>query len=100
MFFDAFPRFYETSQTGDPRERINLRYEAIFAHNADVFQGARVLDIASHDGRWSLAALRTGAAEVIGIEAREASWRRRVRTSTSTLLANVTSSEPATSSRC
>jgi spermidine synthase len=71
MFFDAFPRFYKTSETKNPRERINLRYEAIFAHNADVFQGARVLDIASHDGRWSLAALRTGAAEVIGIEARE-----------------------------
>jgi SAM-dependent methyltransferase len=71
MFFDAFPRFYETSQTHDPKGRINLRYEAIFAQNADVFQDARVLDIASHDGRWSLAALCTGASEVIGIEARE-----------------------------
>lgn len=71
MFFDAFPRFYETSGTRDPKGRINLRYEAIFAQNADVFQGARVLDIASHDGRWSLAALCTGAAEVIGVEARE-----------------------------
>jgi hypothetical protein len=49
---------------------LNLRYEAIFAANRDVFAGARVLDIASHDGRWSLAALKTGAAEVIGIEAR------------------------------
>jgi hypothetical protein len=71
MFFDAFPRFYETSETHDPYGRINLRYEAIFAQNADVFQNARVLDIASHDGRWSLAALCTGATEVIGIEARE-----------------------------
>jgi len=71
MFFDAFPRFYDTSETHDPYGRINLRYEAIFAQNADVFQNARVLDIASHDGRWSLAALCTGAAEVVGIEARE-----------------------------
>jgi 2-polyprenyl-3-methyl-5-hydroxy-6-metoxy-1,4-benzoquinol methylase len=70
-FFDSFPRFYETSQTTGAKGRLNLRYEAIFAQNAAVFQGARVLDIASHDGRWSLAALSTGASEVIGIEARE-----------------------------
>jgi hypothetical protein len=71
MFFDAFPRFYDTSQTHDPTGRINLRYEAIFTQNADLFPGARVLDIASHDGRWSLGALHNGAAEVIGIEARD-----------------------------
>lgn len=71
MFFDAFPRFYETTQTQAFKGRLNLRYEAIFAQNADLFPGARVLDIASHDGRWSLAALRNGAAEVIGIEARD-----------------------------
>lgn len=49
MFFDAYPRFYETSQTRAPQGQINLRYEAIFAQNADVFEDARVLDIASHD---------------------------------------------------
>jgi Methyltransferase domain len=71
MFFDSFPRFYETSKTSPNRGRLNLRYEAIFEENSDVFADARVLDIASHDGRWSLAALKTGAAEVVGIEARE-----------------------------
>jgi hypothetical protein len=71
MFFDAYPRFYETTQTSASQGRLNLRYEAIFAQNADVFRGARVLDIACHDGRWSLAALRSGAATVTGIEARE-----------------------------
>jgi hypothetical protein len=70
MFFDAFPRFYKTSQTSTYKGRLNLRYEAIFAENRDIFAGARVLDIASHDGRWSLAALQTGAAKVVGIEAR------------------------------
>jgi predicted nicotinamide N-methyase len=69
-FFDAYPRFYETSQTTAWRGRLNLRYEAIFGENRDIFAGARVLDIASHDGRWSLAALATGAESVIGIEAR------------------------------
>jgi hypothetical protein len=71
MFFDGFPRFLETSETAAHRGRLNLRYEAIFAENRDIFAGARVLDIASHDGRWSLAALKTGAAEVVGIEARD-----------------------------
>jgi hypothetical protein len=71
MFFDSFPRFYETARTRSAQGRLNLRYEAIFGQNAEIFAGARVLDIASHDGRWSLAALHTGAAEVIGIEARD-----------------------------
>lgn len=71
MFFDEYPRFFETSETSPSRGRLNLRYEAIFAENRDVFTGATVLDIASHDGRWSLAALKTGAVEVVGIEARE-----------------------------
>jgi precorrin-6B methylase 2 len=69
-FFDAYPLFYETSATSPARDRLNLRYEAIFGENRDIFEGARVLDIASHDGRWSLAALATGAAAVTGIEAR------------------------------
>jgi hypothetical protein len=70
MFFDAHPRFYETSQTSPYHGRLNLRYEAIFAENRDILNGARVLDIASHDGRWSLAALECGAKSVVGIEAR------------------------------
>lgn len=71
MFFDDYPRFFGTSRTAPGRERLNLRYEAIFAENQDLFDGARVLDIASHDGRWSLAALATGAKSVVGIEARQ-----------------------------
>jgi Methyltransferase domain len=70
-FFDRHPRFFETSDTSAQPWRLNLRYEAIFADHADLLKGARVLDIASHDGRWSLAALETGARSVVGIEARE-----------------------------
>ncbi len=70
MFFDDYPRFFETSTTTATHGRLNLRYEAIFADNRDVFAGAKVLDIGSHDGRWSLAALACGAESVIGIEAR------------------------------
>jgi hypothetical protein len=68
QFFDGYPRFYESSKTTPFRDRLNLRYEAIFAENRAIFEGARVLDIASHDGRWSLAALETGAKSVVGIE--------------------------------
>jgi hypothetical protein len=69
-FFEQFPRFYLTSSTAAAIARLNLRYEAIFGENRDIFEGARVLDLASHDGRWSLAALATGARSVTGIEAR------------------------------
>lgn len=71
MFFDAYPRFYDTSVTRATQGRLNMRYEAIFAENRDLFGGARVLDIASHDGRWSLAALASGATSVVGIEGRD-----------------------------
>jgi len=71
MFFDDYPRFFETSETSAFHNRLNLRYEAIFAENRDILAGARVLDIASHDGRWSLAALACGAKSVVGIEARQ-----------------------------
>jgi hypothetical protein len=69
-FFEQFPRFYRTSSIDPTTARLNLRYEAIFGENRDIFEGASVLDLASHDGRWSLAALATGARSVIGIEAR------------------------------
>jgi predicted nicotinamide N-methyase len=69
-FFDRFPRFYDTSETSSYPWRLNLRHEAIVGEHAGLLDGARVLDIASHDGRWSLAALEAGAASVVGIEAR------------------------------
>lgn len=69
-FFDGYPRFFETSETSAQPWRLNLRYEAIFGEHRAAFAGARVLDIASHDGRWTLAALRTGAVHVTGIEAK------------------------------
>ncbi|HWM19358.1 MAG TPA: class I SAM-dependent methyltransferase, partial [Ilumatobacteraceae bacterium] len=71
MFFDRYPRFYETSDIQTSRVQMNLRHEAIIAQHRDAFAGARVIDIASHDGRWSFAALEAGAADVLGIEGRE-----------------------------
>jgi ubiquinone/menaquinone biosynthesis C-methylase UbiE len=70
-FFDSYPRFFETSRTGAVSNRLNKRHQAIFATRPEIYHGARVLDIASHDGRWSFAALKAGAAHVIGVEPRE-----------------------------
>ena len=69
-FFDDHPRFLDTSTTASQPTRLNLRHEALITANADLLRGARVLDLASHDGRWTMAALEAGAAHVTGVEAR------------------------------
>ena len=69
-FFEQFPLFYLSSSTAATTARLNLRYEAIVGENRDIIAGASVLDLASHDGRWSLGALANGARSVTGIEAR------------------------------
>jgi predicted nicotinamide N-methyase len=69
-FFDRYPRFRSTSYVGSSPNRLNKRHEAVIGSNRALFAGARVLDLASHDGRWSFAALDAGAAHVTGIEAR------------------------------
>ena len=70
MFFDEHERFLDTGTVFTARHRLNLRHKAIIERNTDVLKGARVLDIASHDGRWSFAALKAGASHVVGVEAR------------------------------
>lgn len=69
-FFDRYPRFQSTSYVGASALRLNKRHQAIIEHNRALFAGARVLDLASHDGRWSFAAIQAGAAHVTGIEVR------------------------------
>jgi SAM-dependent methyltransferase len=88
VFAEDYPRFIEVSELTtelqpqdrprrrgrsaiQQRNRMNERYEALFASNRDIFDGARVLDLASHDGRYSFAALKTGAAHVTGVEVRQ-----------------------------
>jgi hypothetical protein len=70
-FFDDNPRFLTTSKTGSTALRLNARYLPIIESNRAILEGKRVLDIASHDGRWSFAALKAGASHVTGIEARD-----------------------------
>lgn len=70
-FFDKYDTFLKTSVTGVLLNRLNTKYKVIIENNRKLFQGKTILDIASHDGRWSFAALKNGAKKVIGIEARE-----------------------------
>jgi hypothetical protein len=69
-FFDQYDIFLQTSRVGNWPERLNSRHRAIIEDNVVALSGARVLDLASHDGRWSFAALKAGAAHVTGIEVR------------------------------
>ncbi len=71
MFFDDHPEFLETSTTAADLQRLNARHVAMIEENQHVLSQARVLDIASHDGRWSFAALKAGASHVTGIEGRD-----------------------------
>ncbi|MCR4316543.1 MAG: class I SAM-dependent methyltransferase [Planctomycetes bacterium] len=70
-FFDEYPRFQETSATTPQLNRLNTRHQGIVENQRSWFEGARVLDLGSHDGRWTFAALKAGASFVTGIEGRE-----------------------------
>jgi len=50
--------------------RLNMRHRFIVQPFVEEISGARVLDLACHDGRWSYALSAAGAAEVVGIEGR------------------------------
>ena len=69
-FFNHFDRFYRTSKSGALPERLNKRHEVSIERHRELLRGKRVLDIGSHDGRFSFAALQAGCAHITGIEAR------------------------------
>jgi Methyltransferase domain len=71
-FFDAYPRFFETGNTGRGRgTRLNARYEILIGRHRDAIDGKTIVDIGSHDGRWAFAALEAGAKHIIGVEPNE-----------------------------
>ncbi|MEA3188422.1 MAG: hypothetical protein QOD99_2252 [Chthoniobacter sp.] len=65
-FFDE-----ATAYTDKKLNRVNERYRRIIEANIEHIRGKRILDLASHDGRWAWAALKSGAASVLGIEGRQ-----------------------------
>jgi len=70
-FFNDYPKFLTSSKIVGSLNHLNGRYDAIIDSNLEIIKNSSILDIASHDGRWSFAALKNGAKHVLGIEARE-----------------------------
>jgi len=62
--------FIKTGTVGAQLNRLNWRTEILLSRNLNSIKGKRVLDLASHDGRFSYASLKLGAKHVTGIEAR------------------------------
>jgi hypothetical protein len=79
-FFDEYTRFYDTTATLLKPNRFEQRWRMIFEKNAGLLRGSRVLDLASHDGRWTFASLKAGATYVAGVEARPELVQRAVDT--------------------
>ncbi len=73
---DNFPisfddsRFLITSTTAADSNRLNWRCHLLLTQNQAFIKDRRVLDIGSHDGRFTSACLKLGAAHVVGIEGR------------------------------
>ena len=53
------------------RKRLNERFERIIARNQHHIHGRSILDLGSHNGLWSWAALKNGAKFAFGIEGRK-----------------------------
>ncbi|MEQ9258807.1 MAG: class I SAM-dependent methyltransferase [Roseovarius sp.] len=69
-FFDFLAEMPPYEENATSVIRLAQRHRLIIEPFAPQIVGARVLDIAAHDGRWSYALAHAGAAEVVGVEAR------------------------------
>ncbi|SPH19565.1 tRNA (mo5U34)-methyltransferase [Ascidiaceihabitans donghaensis] len=68
-FIDTLPRYASIDRP--QANRLNLRRRFIIGPVKPYFKNARVLDLASHDGRWCYAFAAAGAREVVGFEGRQ-----------------------------
>jgi len=62
--------FLTTSKTSPQLNRLNWRCEILLTRNKEAIEGKRILDLASHDGRFSYGCLKLGARHIIGVEGR------------------------------
>ena len=69
-FFDFLGAQDPYSEAPGAVTRLNARHAAILSPLAGEARGARVYDIAAHDGRWAYAWAGLGAREVEAVEAR------------------------------
>jgi len=70
-FFNNYSDFHRRPVTDARKNRLNKRYNVLIENNKKLILDSSILDIASHDGTWSFAALKNGAKFVLGIEGRE-----------------------------
>lgn len=70
-FFDFVTTLPNYAEKNLPAARMNKRHRFIIDPFRDEIAGARVLDLAAHDGRWAYAFAGAGAASVLGIEGRQ-----------------------------
>lgn len=71
-FFDEHELFLDSSTVASNKSRLNFRASMIVDRNRHAIEGKRILDIACHDARFSVAAVAMGGArQVVGVEARE-----------------------------
>lgn len=69
-FFDRYPTFIEDN-TPEHASRHRARWASIFEANRSIFEGKRVLDLGSNNGKWVAAALDLGAELVLGVDGRQ-----------------------------
>lgn len=70
-FFDFLADMDLYADKADTVPRMNARHSFLIEPFKEEIEGARVFDIASHDGRWAYAFAGAGAREVVGVEARQ-----------------------------
>jgi len=70
-FFDFLTQIPPYSENAAAITRLNKRHKLIVEPFRGDLQGARVLDLAAHDGRWAYALAEAGAREVVATEARQ-----------------------------
>lgn len=68
-FFETYEDFTKSSVVGSDLNRLKFRHKNIIESIS--YKNKTVLDLGSHDGRWSFAALNAGASSVVGIEYNE-----------------------------
>jgi Methyltransferase domain len=69
-FFDFLADYPRYAGRSKAINRLNKRHDFLITPYVSELAGSSVLDLASHDGRWSYALSSAGAAAVVGIEAR------------------------------
>lgn len=72
-FFDKYPLYYDSKVAAAP-DRLNHRYRAIIGRNKRIIKNATILDLGAYDGRWSFAAIKSGAKHSTIIEGRKQNW--------------------------